>query len=131
MITTSKGLPNTCFVCGKPAGDEWYAEHEDGARSGSGFCSIECGNAYLADKNISQSKQRKPGYETPIDPTQFRKMGPSRAETLAQAGITNVGQLAYESYRVVAAGFSEVLASLWNSDALDIINNTTKPDQPT
>ena len=41
MIHTSVGLPNTCSRCGKRCISQWWAEHEDAARSGSGLCD-EC-----------------------------------------------------------------------------------------
>lgn len=38
MIKTAIGLPNTCSQCGKRCINQWWAEHEDAARSGSGLC---------------------------------------------------------------------------------------------
>lgn len=40
MIETTRGLPNTCHDCGKPAGPTWWAEHEDAARAGGGVCRV-------------------------------------------------------------------------------------------
>jgi predicted flap endonuclease-1-like 5' DNA nuclease len=40
MIKTVRGLPNTCSNCSREITEGfWYAEHEDGARSGQGRCS--------------------------------------------------------------------------------------------
>jgi hypothetical protein len=41
MIKTAVGLPNTCSRCGRRCTGEWWAEHEDAARSGTGLCD-EC-----------------------------------------------------------------------------------------
>lgn len=37
MIETTIGLPNTCSICGQPAGQTWFAECEDYARAGGGM----------------------------------------------------------------------------------------------
>jgi hypothetical protein len=38
MIQTAVGLPNRCSRCGKSCTGQWWAEHEDAARSGAGLC---------------------------------------------------------------------------------------------
>ncbi len=39
MNRTTVGLPNSCSSCGKPQGKTWFAENDDLARSGQGYCS--------------------------------------------------------------------------------------------
>ena len=38
MIQTKRGLPNTCSGCGKGPLLSWWAETEDHARAGIGYC---------------------------------------------------------------------------------------------
>lgn len=38
MRQTSRGLPSTCSSCGVDCVGQWYAEHDDAARAGKGFC---------------------------------------------------------------------------------------------
>jgi len=47
MIQTAIGLPNTCSQCGKRCAGQWWAEHEDAARSGAGLCD-ECAQPAVA-----------------------------------------------------------------------------------
>jgi hypothetical protein len=38
MIETTRGLPNTCSICGRPCDVTWWANNIDQARAGGGVC---------------------------------------------------------------------------------------------
>ena len=59
LIKTSLGLPNTCSKCGKPIeGDEWFAENEDFARAGIGYCA-DCAREVMGTKPASKRAKAK------------------------------------------------------------------------
>ena len=41
LTQTKAGLPNSCAACGVAIRDLWYAENEDAARSGRGYCEAD------------------------------------------------------------------------------------------
>jgi len=40
---TAVGIPNTCCICGEMQHVMWYANNDDEARSGHGFCAVDAG----------------------------------------------------------------------------------------
>ena len=70
MIKTAVGLPNTCSRCGRRCTGEWWAEHEDAARSGTGLCD-ECASVapVLSYPVHAEPVRYKPVEETVQPPT--------------------------------------------------------------
>jgi hypothetical protein len=54
MIYTAVGLPNTCSRCGRACTRQWWAEHEDAARSGAGLCE-ECESTRPESTSVAPS----------------------------------------------------------------------------
>ncbi len=60
LIETSVGLPNNCFVCGKPvAGGTWYARHIDEALSGLGGHK-KCLEKHFAPPKVEEPEEPQP-----------------------------------------------------------------------
>ena len=56
LTKTTVGIPNSCCVCGKLQHVAWYAEHDDLARSGQGYCPKDAGVKVVVNKRKRRTK---------------------------------------------------------------------------
>lgn len=88
MQATTRGLPNTCSICGADAGAVWYAENDEQAFAGRGLCAACAGVQPAAGRVFPFLPERvedvllKSGYRT-IDALQSA----SDEELLALDGV--------------------------------------------
>lgn len=94
MIKTTRGLPNSCSQCGDEITEKvWYAENEDAARSGQGYCEKhKAGPSGGSDKNG--------GVEDDLET--IDGIGPTTAKLLNGQGITTYLELAEADSAAVA-----------------------------
>lgn len=61
LIETTAGIPNTCCVCGQDPGDSWFAENNEQAVVGQGYCAKDADkvadNVQRVEEEQEEAKQ--------------------------------------------------------------------------
>lgn len=120
MIETTRGLPNTCWICGEPAGETWWADSVDAARSGQGVCERCVESGLGPPKSVEIMSEPKAADEL----TLIVGVGEATAERLQTAGMRTFADLAGASLQDLVAivpRASIVQVQYWVEQARDLV----------